>query len=52
MPSHMIAQLGIGYCPEERGIFASLTVEENLLLPPMVGRGGMRGRDLRACSPT
>ena len=40
MPTHRIAQLGIGYCPEERGIFASLTAEENLLLPPAVGAGG------------
>ena len=38
---HQIARLGIGYCPEERGIFASLTCEENLLLPPAVGNGGM-----------
>ena len=34
MPTHRIAHLGIGYCPEERGIFASLSCEENLLLPP------------------
>ena len=34
MPTHRIAHCGIGYCPEERGIFASLTCEENLLLPP------------------
>ena len=34
MPTHRIAHQGIGYCPEERGIFASLTCEENLLLPP------------------
>ncbi|MGH8599235.1 MAG: ABC transporter ATP-binding protein [Burkholderiales bacterium] len=40
-PPHRIAHLGIGYCPEERGIFASLSCEENLLLPPAVGRGGM-----------
>ena len=38
---HQIARLGIGYCPEERGIFASLSCEENLLLPPAVGSGGM-----------
>ncbi len=38
---HAIARLGIGYCPEERGIFASLSCEENLLLPPQVGSGGM-----------
>ncbi|MGE5161890.1 MAG: ATP-binding cassette domain-containing protein, partial [Betaproteobacteria bacterium] len=36
MPTHRIAHLGIGYCPEERGIFASLSCEENLLLPPRV----------------
>ncbi len=38
---HQIAKLGIGYCPEERGIFASLTCEENLLLPPEIASGGM-----------
>jgi branched-chain amino acid transport system ATP-binding protein len=41
MAPHRIARLGIGYCPEERGIFASLNAEENLLLPPRVGSGGM-----------
>lgn len=41
LPSHQIAHLGLGYCPEERGIFASLSCEENLLLPPVVGEGGM-----------
>jgi len=40
-PAHQIARLGVGYCPEERGIFASLNVEENLLLPPTVRSGGM-----------
>lgn len=39
MPTHEVAQLGIGYCPEERGIFASLTCEQNLMLPPKVGDG-------------
>ena len=39
MPTHEVAQLGIGYCPEERGIFASLTCEQNLMLPPKVGEG-------------
>ena len=39
--SNRIARLGIGYCPEERGIFASLNVEENLLLPPVVREGGL-----------
>lgn len=41
MQTHQIAHLGIGYCPEERGIFASLTAQENLMLPPVVGAGGM-----------
>jgi branched-chain amino acid transport system ATP-binding protein len=41
MPTHRIARLGIGYCPEERGIFASLSAEENLLLPPRLAEGGM-----------
>ena len=41
MPTHRIAHLGIGYCPEERGIFSSLTVEENLMLPVVVGPGGL-----------
>jgi branched-chain amino acid transport system ATP-binding protein len=41
LPSHKIAHLGVGYCPEERGIYASLSTEENLLLPPTVGSGGM-----------
>ena len=41
LPSHRIARLGLGYVPEERGIFASLDVEENLLLPPRVAAGGM-----------
>ncbi len=41
LPSHRIARLGLAYCPEERGIFASLSVEENLLLPPVVRAGGM-----------
>lgn len=40
MPTHRIAHLGIGYCPEERGIFAGLSCEENLLLPPPVGATG------------
>ncbi len=38
---HHIARLGIGYCPEERGIFATLSAEENLLLPPAVASAGM-----------
>ena len=39
--THKIAHLGIGYCPEERGIYSSLSCEENLLLPPKVRDGGM-----------
>jgi branched-chain amino acid transport system ATP-binding protein len=39
MPTHEVARLGIGYCPEERGIFTSLTCEQNLMLPPKVGDG-------------
>jgi branched-chain amino acid transport system ATP-binding protein len=38
---HRIARLGVGFCPEERGIFAGLSAEENLLLPPIVSPGGM-----------
>ncbi len=41
LPARQIARLGIAYCPEERGIFASLDVEENLLLPPVIGPGGL-----------
>ena len=38
---HRIAHLGVGYCPEERGIYSCLSAEENLLLPPLVGSGGL-----------
>jgi branched-chain amino acid transport system ATP-binding protein len=41
MPSHRIARLGLAFCPEERGIFASLDVKENLMLPPQVAPGGL-----------
>ena len=52
MPAHRIAQLGIGYCPEERGIFASLSCEENLMLPPPVaGGGGMAVDEIYAMFP-
>ena len=40
-PTHEIAKLGLGYCPEERGIFSALTCEENLMLPPVIAPGGM-----------
>lgn len=51
MPPHSVARLGIGYCPEERGIFASLTCEENLLLPPVVAQGGMSIEDIYSLFP-
>lgn len=39
LPTHKIAHLGVGYCPEERGIFSSLSTEENLMLPPALASG-------------
>ncbi|WP_432731067.1 ABC transporter ATP-binding protein [Variovorax sp. W6] len=53
MPTHRIAHLGIGYCPEERGIFASLSCEENLMLPPeLKGAGqGMSVEEIYAMFP-
>ena len=51
MPPHQIAKLGIGYCPEERGIFASLSCEENLLLPPVLAEGGMSLDDIYEMFP-
>jgi branched-chain amino acid transport system ATP-binding protein len=41
LPTYRIARLGLGYCPEERGIFSSLSAEENLMLPPQLAEGGM-----------
>jgi branched-chain amino acid transport system ATP-binding protein len=41
LPARVIARAGIAFCPEERGIFASLSVEENLMLPPKVRDGGL-----------
>ncbi|MFZ6760736.1 ABC transporter ATP-binding protein [Undibacterium sp. Ji50W] len=38
LPTHKVAHLGVGYCPEERGIFSSLSTEENLMLPPVVSK--------------
>ena len=46
-----IARMGVGYCPEERGIFASLSTEENLLLPPVVAPGGMGLDEIYAMFP-
>ena len=51
LATHEIAHLGIGYCPEERGIFASLSAEENLLLPPAVASGGMSVDEIYAMFP-
>ncbi|AVT12265.1 ABC transporter ATP-binding protein [Paracidovorax avenae] len=53
MPTHRIAHLGVGYCPEERGIFSSLSCEENLLLPPVLktGRAGMPLDEIYAMFP-
>ena len=51
LPPHRIARLGIGFCPEERGIFASLTCEENLLLPPTIAAGGMSVEEIYALFP-
>ena len=48
---HQIARLGLGYCPEERGIFASLSCEENLMLPPMLSAGGMSLDDIYEMFP-
>ena len=51
MAQHRIARLGLGYCPEERGIFASLSAEENLMLPPRLGDGGMSVEQIYAMFP-
>jgi branched-chain amino acid transport system ATP-binding protein len=53
LPTHRIAHLGIGYCPEERGIFSSLSAEENLLLPPLVSKTekGMSIEEIYALFP-
>ncbi|GEJ57052.1 ABC transporter ATP-binding protein [Anaeromyxobacter diazotrophicus] len=51
LPTHQIVHLGIGYCPEERGIFSSLSAEENLMLLPKVGGGGLSVDELYAMFP-
>ncbi|MGZ5892037.1 MAG: ABC transporter ATP-binding protein [Caldimonas sp.] len=51
MATHRIARLGIGYCPEERGIFSSLSAEENLMLPPALGKGGMSVEQIYSMFP-
>jgi len=51
MATHRIARLGLGYCPEERGIFSSLSAEENLMLPPQLADGGMSVQQIYAMFP-
>ncbi len=51
LPTHRIARLGLGYCPEERGIFSSLSAEENLMLPPKLADGGMSVDEIYAMFP-
>jgi branched-chain amino acid transport system ATP-binding protein len=51
LATHRIARLGVGYCPEERGIFASLSAEENLMLPPTLAEGGMSVEQIYAMFP-
>ena len=51
LPTHRIARLGVGYCPEERGIYASLSTEENLLLPPLIATGGMSVQEIYELFP-
>ncbi len=51
LATHKIARLGLGYCPEERGIFSSLSAEENLMLPPALGAGGMTVEQIYAMFP-
>jgi branched-chain amino acid transport system ATP-binding protein len=50
-PPHRVARLGVGYCPEERGIFSSLSAEENLKLPPKVTSEGMTDDEIYALFP-
>ena len=51
LPTHRIARLGLGYCPEERGIFSSLSAQENLLLPPVMAQGGLSVEQIYAMFP-
>ncbi|MEY4976992.1 MAG: hypothetical protein RIQ97_2187 [Pseudomonadota bacterium] len=51
MPPEAIARLGVAYCPEERGIFASLSAEENLLLPPVLMPGGLSVQEIYTLFP-
>lgn len=51
LPAHRVAHLGVGFCPEERGIFSSLNVEENLMLPPTVRSDGMSVEEIYEIFP-
>ena len=51
LATHKVARLGLGYCPEERGIFSSLSCEENLMLPPVLTKGGMPVEQIYAMFP-
>ena len=51
LPPHRIAHLGVGYCPEERGIYASLSAEENLELPPPLAPGGLTVEEIYELFP-
>lgn len=51
LPPHDIGRMGVGYCPEERGIFASLSVMENLLLPPVIRDGGLSTEEVLSLFP-
>jgi branched-chain amino acid transport system ATP-binding protein len=51
LATHKVARLGLGYCPEERGIFSSLSCEENLMLPPVLTQGGMPIEQIHAMFP-
>ena len=51
MPLHRTARAGLGFVPEERGIFATLSVDENLMLPPVVAKGGMTLDEIYALFP-
>ena len=51
LATHKVARLGLGYCPEERGIFSSLSCEENLMLPPILTKGGMPVEQIYAMFP-
>jgi len=51
LPPHRIGQAGVAYCPDDRGIYATLTVRENMLLPPVVAEGGLSETELMGLFP-